>query len=290
VELMPGSPNQPEKKAFKHQCELRLLVCEPNPFRPDRVTVGFLLRDTNPENPRVEVCLAPKLSAIQCVYPNADLEAIEGTLLEMEPILKNVTDFEHYLQNMPFDAPAEFSFLPGTALLTDSIEREIELLTNQYLVRLEADAGDGKAPARRDNEIGRAYILRKMQEAFTQYGVWNFLQKDIPVAAYTFKNDQQKIDFAYRSYSANAYRMFHAVSVVLNLDKAKLLAYSCPEIRAHAVRDGECELFGIVEDAKFCQNEASVAAMEFMQSKGVIVRPVSSIMEIAANAAAELRV
>jgi len=285
---MPESPNN-TKKEFKHRCELRLLVCEPNPLRPDRVTVGFVLRDTNPEDPRVEVCLAPKLSAIQCVYPNADLEAIEGTLLEMEPILKNVTDFEQYLQNMPFDAPAEFSFLPGTALFTDSIEREIELLTTQYLVRLEAYAGDGKASARRDNEVGRAHILRKMQEAFTNFGVWNFLQKDIPVAAYTFKNDQQKIDFAYRSYPANAYRMFQAVSVVLNLDKAKLLAYSCPDIRERAVRDGQCDLFGIVEDPKYCQNEASVAAMEFMQSKGIVVRPVSAMMEIAANAAAELR-
>lgn len=282
----------PKKKEFKYKCELRLLVCEPNPFRPDRVTVGFVLRDTNPENPRVEVCLAPKLSAIQCVYPNADLEAIEGTLLEMEPILKNVTDFEQYLHNLPFETPAEFSFLPGRAVLTDSMEQEIELLTSQYLTRQEfvGAENDGESPGKRKNETGRAYILRKMQEAFTHYGVWNFLQKDIPVAAYTFKNDQQKIDFAYRSYSANAYRMFHAVSVVLNLDKAKLLAYSCPEIRAHAARDGECELFGIVEDPKFCQDEASQAALEFMAAKGVIVRPVSSMAEIAAKAAAELRV
>ena len=39
VELMA------EKKEFRHKCELRLLVCEPSPLRPDRVTVGFVLRD-----------------------------------------------------------------------------------------------------------------------------------------------------------------------------------------------------------------------------------------------------
>src|SRR3954471_14005232 len=112
-------------KAFKHKCELRLLVCEPNPLRPDRVTVGFVLRDINGDTPRVEVRLASNLRAIQCIYPEADLEAIEGTLLDMEPILKNVTDFEQYLQNMPADCPVDFSLLPETALLTDSIEDEL---------------------------------------------------------------------------------------------------------------------------------------------------------------------
>ena len=279
-----------DKKQFKHRCELRLLVCEPNPFRPDRVTVGFVLRDTNPESPRVEVCLAPKLTAIQCVYPEADLEAIEGTLLEMEPILKNITDFEQYLQNLPSESPADFSFLPATALLTDSIEDEIKLLNEQYLVRLDPVVdGIGKSLGKPANEVGRAYLLREMQAAFSAHGVWNFLQKDIPVSDYTFKHDQQKIDFAYRSYATNTYRMFQAVSVVLALDKAKLLAYSWPDIREHVTRDGNSELYGIVENPKYCQREESQAALAFMESKGVIVRPVSAMPDLAATAAAELR-
>jgi hypothetical protein len=283
VELMA------QKKEFKHRCELRLLVCEPNPLRPDRVTVGFVLRDTNAETARVEVCLAPKLTALQCVYPDADLEAIEGTLLEMEPVLKNVTDFEQYLQNLPADCPADFSFLPGTAVLTDSMEDEIALLTNQYLVRLErtSDANPGNRTGQ--SEVGRAYILRKMQEAFSAYGVSNFLQKDIPVSDYTFKHDQQKIDFAYRSYAANTYRMFHAVSLVHNLDRAKLLAYSWPDIRERVTRDGSPELYGIVENPKYCQSEPSQAALAFMESKSVIVKPISAMAELAATAAAELR-
>lgn len=279
-----------EKKQFKHRCELRLLTCEPNPLRPDRVTVGFVLRDTNPETPRVEVCLAPKLSAIHCIYPDADLEAIEGTLLEMEPVLKNVTDFDAYLQNLPADCPADFSFLPGTAVLTDSMEDEIALLTNQYLVRLEKTtdaAGENRAST---SEVGRAYLLRKMQEAFSAYGVSNFLQKDVPVSDYTFKHDQQKIDFAYRSYAANTYRMFHAVSLVLNLDKAKLLAYSWPDIRERVTRNGHPELYGIVENPKYRQSEEGQAALAFMESKGVIVRPVSEMPQLAATAAVELRV
>lgn len=279
-----------EKKQFKHRCELRLLVCEPSPLRPDRITVGFVLRDTNPENPRIEVCLAPKLTAIQCVYPDADLDAIESTLLEMEPVLKSVTDFEQYLRNLPADGPADFSFLPATALLTDSMDHEIQVLSDQYLVRPEPSGdGIGKGLGKPPNEVGRAYILRQMQSAFSAHGVWNFLQKDVPVSEYTFQHDQQKIDFAYRSYQANAYRMFHAVSVVLNLDKAKLLAYSWPDIRERVTLDRSSELYGIVEDSKYCQSEASHAALAFMESKGVKVRPVSSMPEIAANAAAELR-
>ncbi len=277
-----------EKKEFKHRCELRLLVCEPNPFRPDRVTVGFVLRDTNPENSRVEVRLATELRSIQCIYPEADLEAIEGTLLEMEPILNDVPRFEQYLQSLS-DCPADFSFLPGSALLTDSMEDEIKLLNEQYLPRSEPSGeGSGKSPGKPPNEVGRAYILRQMQSAFSAFGVWNFLQKEISLSEYTFQHDQQKIDFGYRSKTVNVYRMFQAVSVVLNLDKAKLLAYSWPEIHGKVAPDGSSELYGIVENPKYWEREEGQAALAFMESKGVIVKPVSAMAELAATAAAEL--
>ena len=298
-----------EKKEFRHRCELRLLVCEPNPLRPDRVTVGFVLRDTNGDSPRVEVRLAPNLRAIQCICPDADLKAIEGTLVEMEPILRNITDFEQYLQNMPAECPAEFCFLPGSAVLTNSIDDELALLAQQYLSRPkrrvklseiddrpEDGNGDGNAEEERSsqrergNEIGRPYIRRRMQEALSQFGLWNVLQKDIPASDFTFKGNPLKIDFGYRSHQNDTYVMMHAVSVVANLERATNLALSWSRIRQGIVAkgSGRCELFGIIEDPKFHKSEASRSAIEFMQSEGLNVRPVSTMPHLASDAAIAL--
>ena len=291
---MAESPNP--KKEFKHKCELRLLVCEPNPFRPDRVTVGFVLSDKSGDQPRVEVRLAANLTAIRCIHPNADLEAIEGTLLEMEPILRNVTDFEQYLQNLPFEAPAEFSFLPGTAVLTNSIEEELKLLTNQYLVHPkrvlpdsdEEDIGKGDT---RENQVGRPYILRKMKEAFRHFELFPFLHTDIPVAKYTFKSDPLNLDFRYHNPETDLYRMMHAASVVVDTDRTTLLAYKWAEIQDRMATDlgGPCELYGIVEDVKFQQSETAQQQLLLLADKGIIVKPVSSMMQIAAQVKADLR-
>jgi hypothetical protein len=180
---------------WKHKCELKLLVCQPNPLRPDRVTIGFVLRDTNPDSPRVEVRLADKLRAVRCICPDADLEAIEGTLIGLSLVLKNITDFESYLQNLPADFPSDIALLSGGAVLTDSMDAEAELFEKHYLLPMAPGNGAGKSLA--DNETGRPYILRKMQEAFRNVGAWNFIAKEIPIDKYTFKSDPLKIDFNY---------------------------------------------------------------------------------------------
>ena len=262
---------------WKHKCELQLLVCQPNPLRPDRVTVGFVLRDTNPDSPRVEVRLSEDLRAIRCIYPDADLEAIEGTLLDLSSVLKNVTDFESYLQNLPADFPADFSLVSGGAVLTDSMEAEAELFEDQYLSILKAGASE------RERESGRPYIVRQMQQAFRNVGAWNFVTKETPVEKYTFKGDPLKIDFGYTNGGINQQRLLHAVSVVNGLDKAKILALSWPLIRDGILQSNvnRCEMFAITEDERYTRSEQAQTAQSWLLDAGINVRPVSQMMAIA---------
>ncbi len=164
-------------KEWKHRCELKLLMCQPNPLRPDRVTIGYVLRDMNPESPQVEVRFAKDLSAVRCIYPNADIEAIEGTLFEMESVLKNVTDFENYMQSMPADFPADFELLPGGAVLTDSIEKELVLLEQQFLSKLRKPGAEGTVDVNPPDPSGRPYLRRRMDEAFRPRGLRTCLQR-----------------------------------------------------------------------------------------------------------------
>ncbi len=279
-------------REWKHRCELQLLVCEPDPLRPDRVTVGFVLRDTNPEAPRVEVRFAQDLRRVQCIYPDVDMEALQGTLADLESVLKNVTDFEKYLQNLPADFPLDFALLSKGAVLTDSMEMEIERFVPQYLTsRVSLDAAAVRERNAESITYGRAYLLRKMQESFRNVGALNFLATDIPVDRYTFKGDTSAIDFGYQSKLENTYRMLHATSVAANLDRAKILALSWPLIREGLEQEQHqaCEMFAVIEEARFQKGETAKAAITWMEDAGIRVEPISAMPALAADAREALR-
>lgn len=268
-------------KEWKHKCELRLLTCEPNPLRPDRVTVGYVLRDTNPDAPRVEVRFAKNLSAVRCVYPDADVEAIEGTLRDMESVLRNVTDIEQYLQNLPTDFPADFTLLPGRALLTRSMEEELPLLDQQYLSKL-ARTPEDREKTTSESEVGRPYIRRKMQEAFAGASVSDFLIADIGVEEFTYSENRLKLDFGYLRKDGQ-YRVLHAASVVAGLAETAILALEWPSIRDGMQRrqPHPCQLIAITEAAQYTQSEQARSAQEWLGRAGIGVQPISDIGALA---------
>ena len=282
-------------KQWKHRCELKLLVCQPNPLRPDRVTVGYILRDTNPDAARVEVRFAKSLGAVRCIYPDADLDAIEGTLLEMESVLKNVTDFEQHLLHMAPEFPADFALLSGGALLTDDFEKELPLLERQYLARPKRTAQISELVSElpethTDFEpVGRGYLRRRMQEAFANAGVASLLATDIPVSEYTFQGDLLKIDFGYRRGEAK-YRMMHAASVVTSPAQTAVFALSWPSIKAGVEKQfaNGAGMVAVIEDSRFNQSEQARKAQQWMTDNGIDVRPVSEVTALAEEARREL--
>ncbi len=276
-------------KNFKHKCELRLLVCEPNPLRPDRVTVGFVLRDLNPDNPRVEVKIASNLRAIRCVYPDADVEAISGALADLAPLLRDVTDIEKHLQHLPADFPVHFNFLSSTALLTDSIEEELPLLEKQYLSVMRSAGRDSVDNQGESEPFGRAYLRRRMQEEFGPLIETGLLVEEVAVSNYTFHGDPLKIDFGY--WRDRDYRMMHATSVVTGLEQTAILAMKWRDIRRsveHKI-DGRCELMSVIEDSRFTESPQAEAAQRWLVEEGIEVRRANELTDIGAGIRRELK-
>lgn len=276
-------------KQWKHKCELQLLVCEPNPLRPDRVTVGFVLRDPNPENPRVEVKMASNLRAIRCIYPDADVEAISGALADLAPLLRDVTDLEKHLQHLPSDFPVHFNFLSSTALLTDSIEAELPLLEKQYLSALRKSSAELEDQQLQTAEWGRPYLRRRMQEEFASLLVSGLVTTDIAVSDYTFDGDRLKIDFGY--WRDRDYRMMQATSVVTGLEQTAILAMKWRDIRKSVERkiDARCELMSVIEDSQFTENPQAQAAQRWLVEEGIEVRRVNELADIGAGIRHELK-
>lgn len=275
-------------KEWKHKCDLKLLMCQPNPLRPDRVTVGYVLRDTNPDNARVEVRFAENLAAVRCLYPEADIDAIRDSFAELESVFRNVIDIEKQGRFWPEELPADFALISAGGLLTDSIEDELPRLKEQYLSRMRAARQEGAEPSV-VSEAGRPYLRRRMQESFVEAGVADLVASDIPANPFTFEGDLLKIDFGYQAHSA--YRMLHAVSVVAGLEQTAMFAMRWPAIRdgMAEVHKKRCEMAAIIESANLAQSEQSKAMQRWLMDSGMAVHHVSEMPRLAEEARNLLR-
>ena len=132
--------------------------------------------------------------------------------------------------------------------------------------------------------------MAAMRNAFEREGVWKLMRKDIAVESYTHKGDPLKIDCAYRPNGV--IKMFHGVALSSDVDSAKVLAFSYPEIEAGIARDEEARLSltAIVEDGLDRSDEGILFALAIMERSRIAVAGVSEMPRLAEIARRELRV
>jgi hypothetical protein len=116
------------------------------------------------------------------------------------------------------------------------------------------------------------------------------MRKRIPVAEYTGKGDPLRIDCGYRPNGV--VKMFQAVSLESDLDAAKVLAFTFPQLREGIARveGAKAELTAVVEDDLDRNDDAVDFALITLARNEIAVAQMSALPEIAARARVELRV
>jgi hypothetical protein len=133
-------------------------------------------------------------------------------------------------------------------------------------------------------------IRQTMQDEFERAGVWPLIGSQIRVAQYTGNGDPLRIDFG---YSPNGIvRLSHAVALSKDVNAAKILAFSFPQLAQGIARaeNKRTELTAVVEDDLDRQDEAISFAWETMEQQQIRVMPLASMKQYAEIAARELRV
>ena len=133
----------------------------------------------------------------------------------------------------------------------------------------------------------RRRIVARMKDAFESEGVWGLMRKEIAAETYTYKGDPLKIDCAYRPNGT--IKMFQAVAFGSDVDSAKVLAFSHPQLVAGIARELETMLTAILEDGLDEKDESIMFAMAMMQGAGIAVSAVEDLPSIAKQARIELR-
>ncbi len=274
------------------QCEFLLVRYVPDTVKNEFVNIGVVLREAGrPE--AAEVRFTRDWSRVRCLDPDADVEMLEA--LENE-IRASMTDGANDLLGRISDSFSNMLQVTAPkACLAESLPAEMETLSRMYV------------ETRRQREArrlsGRQAIATSMRRQFEAAGVWGLMRKRIAAAQYTQAGDPLRIDCGYRPNGV--IRMFQAVSLDGDLEAAKVLAFSAPQLAegVRRVEQASLELTAVVEPLRsMVSREALESGAEqdrmeqyrfgvrTMEQSAIRVMTVNDLPRLAERAREELRV
>src|SRR5437868_1027913 len=218
--------------------EFFLLRYLPNAVRGEFVNFGVVILNGE----AAEVRFTSNWRRLLCLDPGADTETLAALEADLRAKLQHAGDREAILQIMQTSFSNQIEISASKPLLAASATHEIENLARLYLDPLPRERAGRVA-------TGRAAIFNEMRSSFERAGVWELMRKRVAVAEYTHKGDPLRLDCAYKPNGI--VKFFHALSLKSEIDSAKVLAFSYPQIAA-GIRRAErakTELTAIVEDS-----------------------------------------
>jgi hypothetical protein len=263
----------------KLQCRFFVLRYAPDAVKNEFANIGVVLL---PPAGGAHVRFTRDWSRVLCLDPEADLDVLQALENDLREKLREVNGDRDFILRRIQDSfsnaiqPSEFQ-----ACLAGAPAAEADELARIYLERPQR--------RRQSRELStRQAIFRRMRSEFEAAGVWPLMEEKIPVSRYTRSGDPLKIDCG---YSPNGtVKLFHAVALGADVNAAKVLAYSFPQLAA-GIRKAEGKqalLTAVVEDDLQADDEAVKFARETLEQNAIVMASAGEMPRIAADAAREL--
>jgi hypothetical protein len=280
------------------QCEFFLIRYVPDVVKGEFTNIGVLLREAEGGTPGTEeadnavVRFTRDWSRVRCMDAEADiglLEALEGEIgARLRMADKDAPGIKPVMEILQDTLSNSVQITEVKACLAESLPAEIEQLMKMYVEPLKV-----KTERKR---TGRAAIAGMMRTEFERAGVWGLMRKRIAASLYTRPGDPMKIDCGYRPNGV--IRMFQAVSLEGDVEAAKGLAYSAPQLMegVQRVEAARLELTAIVEPLRAVSDIEDEAmeryrfGVEAMERQEIRVVTLSDLARVAETARVELRV
>jgi hypothetical protein len=277
--------------AERVQCEFFLIRYVPDVVKGEFANIGVLLREAGRDDSAV-VRFTRDWARVKCMDADADiglLEALEGEIgARLKTVGRNAPGIKPVMEILEDTLANSIQMTEVRACLAESLPAEIEQLMKMYVEPLKV-----KTERKR---TGRAAIAGAMRTEFERAGVWGLMRKRIAASLYTRAGDPMKIDCGYRPNGV--IRMFQAVSLEGDVEAAKGLAYSAPQLveGVQRVEGARLELTAIVEPLRAVSDTEDEAmeryrfGVEAMERQEIRVVTLSDLARVAETARVELRV
>ena len=259
------------------QLEFLLIRYVPDAVKDEFVNIGVMVLDGD----EAEVRFTRDWRRVRCLDPAADIEMLEALEVDLRKQLNDgVMDRATLLRKLQSYLSNSLQLTEPKGCLTQDPAEELQALARMYLE---------PRVSRGSRESGRQVIFSQMKDAFEQAGVWALMKKRIAAAQYTHAGDPLKIDCGYRPNGV--IKMFHAVSLQSDVDAAKILAFTWPDIKAGIARveNAKSELTAIVEPGLDRSDEAVLFALATLERKLIPVATTDELPRLAEAARVELR-
>lgn len=277
-------------------CEFFLIRYVPDVVKGEFVNIGVVLREAGGAA-RADVRFTRDWARVRCMDSDADVALLEGLEQEIGARLQRAVtaqDPKRVMDVLEDSLSNSVQITEARACLAENLPTEMEQLMRMYVEPL-------KVAKVRAQQTGRAAISAAVRGEFERAGVWRMMRKRIAAAPYTQAGDPMKIDCGYRVVSDEArgvVRMFHAVSLDGDVEAAKVLAYSAPQLRdgVGRVEAAELLLTAVVEPIKMVAEDEGEAweryrfGVETMERQQIRVVTLSDLARAAETARRELRV
>ncbi len=290
--------------AERIQCEFFLIRYVPDVVKGEFTNIGVLLREAGSgaagaaKPDRAMVRFTRDWSRVKCMDADADIGLLESLETDIGARL-------HLAGQEPAGTKPMMEILGDTlansvqmtdvkACLAESLPAEIEQLMRMYVEPLKVKLERKKT--------GRAAIAGTMRTEFERAGVWGLMRKRIAASLYTRPGDPMRIDCGYRADRRKdagvIIRMFQAVSLESDVEAAKGLAYSAPQLieGVQRVEGARLELTAVVEPLRAVSDTEDEAmeryrfGVEAMERQEIRVVTLSDLARVAETARVELRV
>ena len=268
-------------------CEFFLIRYVPDVVKGEFTNIGVLLREAGRSESSV-VRFTRDWSRVRCMDADADIGLLEAMESEIAVRLRaGIADTKPVLSMIEDSFSNSVQMTPVHACLAENVVTEMEVLMKMYVEPLKV-----KTERKR---TGRAAIAGAMRTQFERAGVWGLMRKRIAASMYTSAGDPMKIDCGYRPNGV--VRMFHAVSLEGDVEAAKGLAYTAPQLQEGVgrVEGARLELTAVVEPLRTVSDEDEIVeryrfGVEAMERQGIRVLTINDLARAAETARVELRV
>ena len=234
-------------------CEFTLVRYVPDVVKGEFVNIGVLLREaaSGGAEVRTRVRFTRDWARVRCMDADADvalLEALEQEIVARLDAGVNAREPKSVLETLEDSLSNSLQMTEPRATLAENLTTGMEELMRLYVEPLRV--------ARTRTASVRATIAGSMRREFERTGAWGLMRKRIPAAMYTRAGDPLRLECGYRSLPSSTdgerIRMFQAISLDRDVETAKGLAFSAPQLRdgVRRIEAAELELTAVVEPLK----------------------------------------
>jgi hypothetical protein len=249
--------------------------------KDEAINVGIVMFESGKSGEFADVRFMQDWRRLLRCDPQADIEMLEALEHDLRSRL-SVTDEREALLRRVNDSFSNLIQVSSTkACLALDPVKEIEILASLYL--------EGAQKSTQTTLSERQRLIKRMQGAFEQAGVWTSLLKNIPAAPYTKAGDPFKFDFGYRVGAE--IKLFHAVPLKTNVEHAVMLAARYPRMAQGITQTAQAHpsLIAVIEDDVDRQQDEVRFALGALEEEKIRVAAITEMPSIADRVRVDLR-